>query len=40
MQEIANHAGIKVSGQRLPAFRPPIKPIRMGMLIGEDEGDE
>lgn len=33
MQEIAAHAGIPVSEQRLPAFRPPVKPIRMGMIV-------
>jgi len=39
MQEIEAQTGIKVSEQRPPVFRPPVKPIRMGMLV-EGRGDE
>ena len=36
MQEIAAQTGIKALEQRMPAFRPPVKPIRLGMLAGGD----
>ena len=40
MREIAAQTGINASEQQLPAFRPPVKPIRMGMMIGVESEDE
>ena len=39
MREIAAQTEIEVSQQRMPAFRPPVKPIRLGMLIEEGSDD-
>ena len=37
MQEIAALTGLKATEQKVPAFRPPVKPIRLGMLAGGDD---
>ena len=40
MREIEAMTGSEVSRQKLPAFRPPVKPIRLGMLTEEESKDE
>ena len=40
MKEIEAFTGVKPSDQKLPAFRPPVKPIPLGILIGEDITNE
>jgi len=39
MNEIAAATGVKPADQLLTTFRPPVKPINLGMLLG-GEGDE
>ena len=39
MQEIEKATGVKVADQPMSTFRPPAKPINMGMLLGGDEDE-
>ncbi|MCR4397552.1 MAG: (2Fe-2S)-binding protein [Firmicutes bacterium] len=38
-QEIANYLGIDVGSVALPTFRPPTKPVKLGVIARGDECD-
>ena len=39
MDEIARATGVKPADQLRPTFRPPVKPINLGMLLGGESDD-
>jgi bacterioferritin-associated ferredoxin len=37
--EIAHARGVPVAEVSLPMFRPPTKPVKLGVLLAEENGD-
>lgn len=38
-QEIANATGKSIEQIKMPKFRPPVKPVKLGVFLGGGQGD-